>query len=322
MKKAILYGKRIISEFNIDFKYFSFNLACVRAIEKVIYKLPLKKSTKLKITKKKNTIITIYLATNYKAIFDKYKFLNENKEQEISNMIWVFWWQGSECMPVLIKKCIKSIYQYNNDRDIKLITKDNYSEFVNIPEYMLEKMENGAMGLAHFSDYIRSSLIANYGGLWLDATLYCVAKVPNEVFENAIYSGKSKPIHSKYISGYKWTTFMLAGNKNNVLFEYLCDFFLAYWQKESVAIDYLFFDHLINLAYENFPIVKKQIDEIPFNTVTRDYLAKAFYQKYSPELFNEIYDSETWFYKVSWREPFPLLTKNNEITNFNFFINS
>ena len=36
-----------------------------------------------------------------------------------------------------------------------------------------EKFEKGKIGMAHFSDLLRISLLAKWGGMWIDSTALC-----------------------------------------------------------------------------------------------------------------------------------------------------
>ena len=85
----------------------------------------------------------------------------------MSNKIWVFWWQGVENAPELVKKCVQSIKLYNKDKDVIIIDKNNINEYYNIPDYMLKKIELRTMTITHLSDILRFNLLKKYFGLIL-----------------------------------------------------------------------------------------------------------------------------------------------------------
>jgi hypothetical protein len=61
----------------------------------------------------------------------------------------------------------------------------------------------------------------------------------------------------------RWVTFVLGGRRGNVFFEYLKDAFEVYWKKFDRAVDYLFFDYIIDIGYRNIPAIRELIDNIP-----------------------------------------------------------
>jgi hypothetical protein len=77
-------------------------------------------------------------------------------------------------MPQLVKLCNKSVKKYipKDIAELHFICKDNLANYLDVPDYIWKKHEEGKISTAHFSDYIRVSLLAKYGGLWLDATIF------------------------------------------------------------------------------------------------------------------------------------------------------
>ena len=55
---------------------------------------------------------------------------------------------------------------------LHLITYENYSDYVELPDYVVEKHKNGTISRAHFSDVLRFSLLKTYGGMWIDSTAF------------------------------------------------------------------------------------------------------------------------------------------------------
>lgn len=73
--------------------------------------------------------------------------------------IWVCWWQGEKMMPLVPKLCLSSLRSNLRDgQELHLITKENYTDFVDIPEYVIRKMEQGMLSVTAFSDILRACL--------------------------------------------------------------------------------------------------------------------------------------------------------------------
>lgn len=129
------------------------------------------------------------------------------------NNIWVCWWQGKKSMPEMVKKCFNSIIRYSNGHPVKLITFDNYKDYVQVDYRIVDKLKNGTFKLAHFADLVRLKLLERYGGLWLDSTILLTANI-NEDFFQKFFSVKIRPVDNDSVSEYRWCSFVLGGGKN------------------------------------------------------------------------------------------------------------
>ena len=91
---------------------------------------------------------------------------------EPSRTVWTCWWQGEDKAPDIVKACWQSQRKNLPDgvRHI-IITKENYSDYITIPNYVLDKFENEENKIAHLADFIWAGLLYRHGGVWLDATV-------------------------------------------------------------------------------------------------------------------------------------------------------
>ena len=98
----------------------------------------------------------------HKAVMSKIMVYLEEAKSRVSlsassstkDRIWVFWWQGQEAMPKLVKDCYISLLE-NAHRRVILVTKDNYSEYTTLQEHEVAAFESGKISIAHFSDIVR-----------------------------------------------------------------------------------------------------------------------------------------------------------------------
>ena len=83
----------------------------------------LRLSTQLKIKNK--------LKKKYDYVLEKCdKDLYVNLERRRSNKVWVCWLQGMDNAPYIVKKCYKSLQENLIDRNIIVITSDNFEDYV------------------------------------------------------------------------------------------------------------------------------------------------------------------------------------------------
>ena len=88
----------------------------------------------------------------------------------IEKIIWIYWHQGWDNAPDIIKICKKSWIKKNPEWDVRALDFKSINHFVDIN---LEKNILKSLCIAHQSDLIRLGLLEKYGGVWVDASLFC-----------------------------------------------------------------------------------------------------------------------------------------------------
>ena len=175
--------------------------------------------------------------------------------------IWMFWWQGVEAMPPIVKKCYDlAVLHAPKDHPVVLLTEQNYSQYAHIPEYILEKVKLGIITLTHFSDILRMSLLYEHGGLWMDATLYAAGTIPKSLFEQDFFSVRT-PKEGDWVSWCLWTGFFIGGVKKHPLFGFVRQLFFDYWKEHNELLDYFLIDLAIVMAYDNIPQIRESVDK-------------------------------------------------------------
>lgn len=91
---------------------------------------------------------------------------------EYSNKIWWCWLQGEEKAPELCKACLSSLRKNLKDREIIVVTEDNYSSYIKLPTYIIKKYQNGYITRTQLSDILRLELLIKYGGTWIDSSVF------------------------------------------------------------------------------------------------------------------------------------------------------
>ena len=268
------------------------------------------------VLQKKHKVIKEYLLHKYSNVIDRYVSKVEVGNIEISSdkNIWTFWWQGQENAPEIIQLCIESMRKYANGHQVIVITQHNYLEYLNLPEYILEKVKCGAISITHLSDIVRMNLLKEYGGLWLDATIFVNKPIEQELFLSLYYTGKQYPRACPCISEYRWTGSLLAGTKDNLFFSYMLDSFYEYWRNEEVLIDYFLIDYFVELAYEKIPGYTEQLNNVPINNTQMYELAGYLNSRFDEQIFSEL-NKDTSFFKLQHRSKY-LKKKGDKLTYY------
>ena len=288
----------------------------------------------------KHKSILLYLYKKYSNLIDNLSRDNDIPETLIDpkSPIWVCWWDGEESMPDLVKICYNTIRKNAENHTVQLITKNNFYDFISIPDYILEKVNSGVMTVTHFSNIIRVNLLYNYGGIWMDATILVLQNIFLKNLSFFTLKAPAKNSDSVTLSRYaglsdlsvsykyqnipeisRWSGFLLAGTKNSLIFKYLRDILYAYWKDHNDQIDYLLFDYTIALGYDNFPVIKKMIDNVPCSPTEKFILEKNMNNEYSDKEFSQYYS--TPFHKLTWKLKFDFYTKENRATIYSHILN-
>ncbi len=109
--------------------------------------------------------------------------------------IWSMWWQGTENLPDVVKICYAGFRKYCGSHPVKILTRENFRDYVDLPDYIFDRVDSGAITITHLSDIMRFYMLYHYGGLWLDSTIYITDGIPDAVFEADYYTVKLSLIH-------------------------------------------------------------------------------------------------------------------------------
>lgn len=96
------------------------------------------------------------------------------KTTEIANVpkrIWILWLQGLEHMPPVPRACVESWVKHNPSWDIKILTAESLCDWA---DSLLCLPTAQSLQPYRLSDLTRVNLLARHGGVWVDATCYCM----------------------------------------------------------------------------------------------------------------------------------------------------
>lgn len=223
--------------------------------------------------------------------------------------IYKLWWQGLDNAPPIVKVCHESLIR-NYDpttQELILIDKNNVFNYIQLPDYILEKFYDGKITITHLSDVIRSVLLAETGGLWSDATMFYTQPLSDFIFKYDFFTMKNPIANSNDITS-KWECFFIGGKSDFPLFGLLRDFWLEYWRKEDDLITYLLTDHMFYIAYMENSRVRQAIDLCPSFHYRIDYFQRLLNKEYNEKQYTEILRNEPYI-KMSYK--FPLLERTN-----------
>ena len=256
------------------------------------------------------------LKRKYKKILINDKSINiDKKKEEKSNKIWICWFQGIENAPELVKACYNSVVKNYNDKEIIVLTEENYKQYVDIPEYILEKWEKGYITFAHFSDILRIELLSKYGGLWLDSTIFATKKsdlVFNDDIELFVY--KQVDLDRKNPLSIVASSWLMYSNKNNNIINLTKKLLHEYWKNYNHIINYNLIHLFFTLSTE---VYKDEWDKVPtFNNISPHILQFELNDDFEEVRFNQIRGMSD-FHKLNWR-----IKSENKNSYYNYIVDN
>lgn len=171
----------------------------------------------------------------------------------IENNVFVFWWDGFDNAPVIVKKCLESVKKYYINEKIYEIDKNNYKKYTDIDSIILRDFEKGNISIQTFSDILRFNLLKNNGGVWIDSTIYFTCEF------NLLNGLKNKPIESVQFSSsnsflfYKgemcsWSGYFFAARKQAVFVTAMDAIFREYYLNYKTYDIYFFIDAALMIS--------------------------------------------------------------------------
>lgn len=180
-------------------------------------------------------------------------------------IIWQYWGQGFEGeLPEIVRYCFSSVDRYKGEHTVIRLSDETLKEYLTLPDYVWERLEQGGGYTRTFlSDLLRVALLATYGGVWLDATIYLTGELPDYVYQGDFFAYQrserepqsvQRHFRASYYAYWGWqpafevrvlNAFLVSKPKAPLALD-IYTLLLAYWQEESEVKDYFFFQVLFN----------------------------------------------------------------------------
>lgn len=261
--------------------------------------------------KKKYDNAKNYIINNYKSVIDQYTSVQTSGNTISSDSpIWILWYQGIETAPTIVRMCIDSVRKHANQHPIVILTANNYTDYVDIPDYIVDKVNSGIITLAQFSDILRMALLSKYGGIWSDATLYWTDDLDKYVLGHDFYSVKHGMYSDWHICKGKWSGFFLASGQDNAFLKFLHEMFYEYWKNENCLFCYYLIDVFIALGYERVPAFQNMVERTPENNQNIFLLEQLLNREFDDENLKSLC-KVNWLHKLSWKNAHQAFINNS-----------
>lgn len=307
IKKSYNHIKRDVKTYRYNKKHFGREIAkAVFNASFFYYLLPQRRNEYEQIQEE---CIYNYLKEKYHYLIDEYNEKEKKYPSQKKKYIWVFWYQGINSAPLIVKKCLESINAHALDYEVVLLNKENIKDYIEIPKIILGKVEKGIITLTHFSDILRMGLLSEYGGIWVDATCFITSDVFQK-FDNVEFNSNKK-------KEAKWCAFFIGGKPNKV-FSFCYQLLLDYNTEENSLIEYFLIDHVLRLCYKEVKGCKETIDGATIRNDNLSGFAKKFNMIYEPKKYKKLLENAE-LHKLTYKKKFKEY-KKKQLTNYGYFI--
>jgi mannosyltransferase OCH1-like enzyme len=106
---------------------------------------------------------------------DRVTNIEQTSVRVLAMKIWLYWDRGLNTKtPWPVKPAIDSWRDFNPNWEVELVTSDNEETFIS-PHLLC--LRGQLKKIQHWKDLIMVDLISRHGGLWIDATVFCVRAI-------------------------------------------------------------------------------------------------------------------------------------------------
>ena len=263
----------------------------------------MKRMMPLWFTRNTRAIETIYAQRTYRYLCRRYGGLAKQplaplSETTAPRKIWICWLQGIEDAPVVVKRCVQSIEQYCKGFEIVYITGKNMYDYAPLPPHIKERIEQGRIPFAHFTDVLRTAILVEHGGIWVDATVLLTGPIPENILKEPFFMFQNpRPFQLPHAT----SNWFIVSAKAHPLMQRQLELLYAFWQREHGLIDYFMYYILFYILITENGQAEKLFNEMLYlpNTDAR-ILQTLMTQTYSKKEWCQLC-SLTPIHKLNWK---------------------
>jgi mannosyltransferase OCH1-like enzyme len=216
--------------------------------------------------------------------------------------IWQFWGQGLEAAPPIVSACVRSVAENAGGRKHIVLTAETVADYLDLPAPLLARRE--FWGWTKFSNILRLLLLEQYGGTWIDATVYLAAPLPQFVAESEFFVFQRD--HDPRILA-NWFIHTVAGHP---LISACRAAYEQYWTAATVPGDYFMFHFIFEALVLSSRELQASWRRMPYREAAPLHeLQSALDKPYSPDRWRAI-TARSSIQKLSYKlDPSPSAEK-------------
>ena len=213
--------------------------------------------------------------------------------------IWTCWFQGREAAPPLVQRCLRSWEHNNPGWKLRCLDAALIEQYVDFNRYI--DLHRQSITAASLSDILRIFLLREFGGVWVDATLYCnrpldvwLPEVMQERFFAFAAPGPDRPLSSWFLSAQPDHGLITKWHRRTI----------DYWSNRTGSDDYFWFHHLFRDMCESDSSAAELWRRVPKVSADGPHALQFGDLLYRP--WREVIESVDWttpVFKLTYRLP-------------------
>lgn len=198
-----------------------------------------------------------------KKIWGKPNFFSKSAPRSIPKTIWIYWDRGEEGAPQLVKECIASWRRHNPGWSIRVLDANTAADVAELQH------DPTVLPVQSYADLLRLRLLRRFGGVWVDATTYCLQPLDNWL-PFASQRGFFAFTWTKNDRWFIWpgmrrsmTNWFLASEPDGIVVSYWEQASFQYWDGRSKPHNYYWPHVMLDYLRLTSRTFRRAFDDIP-----------------------------------------------------------
>ncbi len=240
------------------------------------------------------SVVYSQLYKSYFALVNTAKYAKE-AAANTTKVVWWCWLQGEDSAPPICRACLNSLRTYLAGYEIKVITEKNMFEYIHPPQFVVEKYRNGIIGKTHFSDILRTLLLVEHGGVWIDSTVLCTGYSTN-LFSYPLFAFQNWKFNIPQVM--VSSSWLISASKGHPILCATWDLLCMYWERNNSLCHYFIFHMFFQMASEHYANLWKEVPR--YSNIPPHILQFELFEQYTSERYEQI-KSMSNFHKLTWK---------------------
>ena len=221
-----------------------------------------------------------------------YRPIATKRSGMLPKIIWWLWFQGSAEAPELVRACGASWRRHNPDWTIRYLSRDTLIRYLD-PSPDLKSIFDKNLPLQALSNVLRIELLSRFGGVWADATTYCLRPL-NDWVDHATRTGFfafARPAPDRMLSNW-----FIAAEPGSYIVDVWRKKTSTYWSNRQERHHYFWHHYLFADAYETDERFKAIWDATPKMPAGRP----CYFIPYEQRLFKPFNERDRVIVETAW----------------------
>ena len=207
---------------------------------------------------------------------------------EETPIIWQYWESNDGTIPPLVQACLNSVEKYKGGKYKRfLLTPENVKDYVDIPLIFWDLKAKGKIKTAFFSDILRTCLLIQHGGLWIDATVLLTEELPSYITDADLFVFQNDLKID--LDGLNMASYFIAAKKDNKILKETLAALIQYWKENRFLVNYFTFLHTFTMVTQATKENKELFKNVPFfSFLPVQQFQGELLNQYSEKRWNEI----------------------------------